>query len=159
MSPLLSCGDTGQVWSWATAWRFPPALNFWVEAKIRAGSLVSGAHTCLFVFWRPWLWHKRDKASYNCGRGGEKRVWFWGWWWEDFRRSYAGETLYSWFKDVYETVLTRGPAALTHSHAVLTRSTDGKSRLCDACWRLSHGQGTEANGFRKSTHGCEAVVN
>ena len=65
---------------------------------------------------------------------------------------------YSRFKDVSETVLTRKPAALTHSYTVLERSTDGQSRLWDASWRLSRGQGTLANGCRTPTHGCEAVV-
>ena len=34
--------------------------------------------------------------------------------------------VYSRFKDVSETVLTRRPAALTHSYTVLRRSTDGQ---------------------------------
>ena len=56
--------------------------------------------------------------------------------------------VYSGFKDVSETVLTRRPGALTHSYTVLRRSTDGQSRLWDGSWRLSRGQGTLANGCR-----------
>ena len=37
--------------------------------------------------------------------------------------------VYSPFKDVSEMVLTHRPAVLTHSHTVLRRSTNGKSRL------------------------------
>ena len=54
--------------------------------------------------------------------------------------------IYSRFKDVSKTVLTRRPAAVTHSYTVLRRSTDGQSRLWDAIWRLSRGQGMLANG-------------
>ena len=71
---------------------FPSALNFLVQAKNQSRFFVFDAQTCLFVSCRPWLWHKRDKMSYNRDRADEKRVWFWSWWWEDLRRSYTGET-------------------------------------------------------------------
>ena len=62
--------------------------------------------------------------------------------------------IYSRFKDVSKTVLTRRPAVVTHSYTVLRRSTDGQSRLWDAIWRLSQARGQG----KRFTHGCEAVV-
>ena len=145
---------------------FPPALNFLVEAKIRAGSFCPA--------------HKRACSSLggcDCGTnaGTRRLTTATGWARKVFgfeagcRRIAAGchriwggpvpaSHVYSRFKDVSETVLTRRPAALTHSYTILRRSTDGQSRLWDASWHLSRGQGTLANGCRTLTHGCEAVV-
>ena len=144
---------------------FPPGLNFWVEAKIRAGSFCPA--------------HKRACSSLDgrdCGTNGTRRLTtatgrarkvsaFEA----GCRRIAAGchriwggpapaRHVYSRFKDVSGAVLTRRPAALTHSNTVLRRSTDGQSRLWDASRRLSRGQGTLANGCRTPTHGCEAVM-
>ena len=63
---------------WATAWRFSTGSEFLSWGKNQSRFFLSGAQTCLFVSWRPWLWHERDKASYNRDRAGEKSVCFWG---------------------------------------------------------------------------------
>ena len=63
---------------WATAWRFSTGSEFFSWGKNQSRFFLSGAQTCLFVSWRPWLWHERDKASYNRDRAGEKSVCFWG---------------------------------------------------------------------------------
>ena len=63
---------------WGTAWRFSTSPEFFSWGKIQSRFFLSGAQTCLFVSWRPWLWHKRDKASYNRDRAGEKSDRFWG---------------------------------------------------------------------------------
>ena len=63
---------------WATAWRFSTGSEFLSWGKNQSRFFLSGAQTCLFVSWRPWLWHERDKASHNRDRAGEKSVCFWG---------------------------------------------------------------------------------
>ena len=62
----------------ATAWRFSTGSEFFSWGKYQSRFFLSGAQTCLFVSWRPWLWHERDKASHNRDRAGEKSVCFWG---------------------------------------------------------------------------------
>ena len=149
---------------WATAWRFSTGSEFFSWGKKQSRFFLSGAQTCLFVSWRPWLWHERDKALTTATSRARKVFAFKA----GCRRIAAGchriwggpapaRHVYRRFKDVSETVLTGRPAALTHSNTVLRRSTDGQSRLWDASRRLSRSQGTLASGCR-TTHGCEAVV-
>ena len=89
---------TGNIRPWASTTAsdrlaiFRRQWIFIVQAKNQSRFFVFDAQTCLSVSCRPWLWHKRDKTSYNRDRADEKRVWFWSWWWEDLRGSYAGET-------------------------------------------------------------------
>ena len=150
---------TGNIrpWAWTTV-SDRPAQNFLVEEKIRAGSFCPV--------------HKRACSSlggHDRGTNGTRRlttatgrvrkvfVFEAG-----CRRIWGGPVparhVYSRFKDVSETVLIHRPATLTHSYTVLRRSTDGQSRLWDARWRLSRGQGTLANGCRMLTYGCGMVI-
>ena len=79
--PCTTCSTTlsrpgtsvpGRERPWATAWRFSTGSEILSWGKNQSRFLLSGARTCLFVSWRSWLWHKRDKSSYNRDRAGEK---------------------------------------------------------------------------------------
>ena len=132
---------------------FPPALNFSVEAKIRAGSFCpvhkracsslgsrdSGTNGTRRLTTATGRARKVFAFEAGCGRiaAGCHRIW---------GGPVPARHIYSRFKDVSETVLAHRPAAVTHYYTVLRRSTYDQSRLWEAIWRLSRGQGTLANG-------------
>ena len=144
---------------------FSPALNFLVEAKIRAGSFCPahkracpclGGRDCGTNGARHFTTatgRTRKVCAFEAGcrriAAGRHRIW---------GGPVPARHVYSRFKDVSETVLAHRPATFTHYYTVLRRSTDGQSRLWDAVWRLSHGQGMLANGCRTPTHAVETCM-
>ena len=53
--PRPGTSVSGRERAWATAWRFSTGSEFLSWGKNQSRFFLSGAQTCLFVSWRPWL--------------------------------------------------------------------------------------------------------